>query len=356
MRPELQKALKAAHDHPPSPATPDSPPSLLVDPGRVLPSIHMQAARVEAWCKGCLWGNECEWAADGRRSAQTRDEPRRSSDAEQAAGERLGDCMTIPYPRDPTVVETLKFAEYRGVRVENGHCEPRVRASWLRHSVVWENPPNLKDPNLLLPTITPGLQCYFGKAFGSKLQPPLPLRAKANEMSEVFGAEHFLRMMAQSALDPESVSLLKEYARELLLYMDRERERLFRTQDEYEYRGADYQTKHGRRPLFWHSPLRCLPFLRLLSICKSKPCILTFVRSNSEYYPPFIQPFLILEVHYPAISVSTGSSLASGSMSEILEVRPSSSHPTVTLADRAWSGEAEMYIEETDAKSNPWTG
>ncbi|KAF5331985.1 hypothetical protein D9611_009003 [Ephemerocybe angulata] len=66
-------------------------------------------------------------------------------------------------------------------------------------------------------------------------------------------------MMAQSALDPESVPLLKEYANGLLVlqYMDRERERLFLTQDEYEYQGADY----GIPPF--------VVFLRLLSILKT---------------------------------------------------------------------------------------
>ncbi|KAF6752601.1 MRG-domain-containing protein [Ephemerocybe angulata] len=164
-----------------------------------------------------LRGNECEWAADG---AGGRSGTKMSRDKDNAVRKPE---MKLAVPQMLNRQLTLKeFVEH----------------------VVRENPPNLKDPNLLLPTITSGLQCYLDKAFDNNLLYHFERKrsTEAREKyktgrkvivgvteSEVFGAEHFLRMMvslpgmiAQSALDPASLTLLKEYANELLQYMARE--------------------------------------------------------------------------------------------------------------------------------------
>lgn len=65
------------------------------------------------------------------------------------------------------------------------------------------------------------------------------------EMSEVYGAEHLLRMLvslpkmvASAGMDPESIGLVKAYVDELLGYMERERETIF--QEEYEPMTVQY--------------------------------------------------------------------------------------------------------------------
>ncbi|KAF5337296.1 hypothetical protein D9611_002976 [Ephemerocybe angulata] len=261
---ELQKTLKAAHDHPPNLAAPGLASVAAGGPGKGA-AAHAGGAGSKHGGGAAAGGTSASGRQTVRKDARGTKRSRDEDDAarkpemklivpEMLKRQLVNDwewvtkhCMTVPFPRNPTVVEILKeFAEY----------------------VVSENPSNLKDPNLLLPTITSGLQTYFDKAFGNNLLyrferkqyseariqyvtgKHVQIGVTEKEMSEVFGAEHFLRMMvslpgmiAQSTLDPESVALIKEYANELLRYMDRERERLFLTQEEYEYRGADYQNQ-----------------------------------------------------------------------------------------------------------------
>ncbi len=74
----------------------------------------------------------------------------------------------------------------------------------------------LKDPKVLLPTIVAGLQTYFDRALGANLlyrfeRPqyaeirkkyvtgPKVQVGQEKEMSAIYGAEHLLRMLGQSA-------------------------------------------------------------------------------------------------------------------------------------------------------------
>ena len=118
----------------------------------------------------------------------------------------------------------------------------------------------LRDPKTLLPTITAGLQTYFDRALGANLlyrfeRPqyaevrkqyvtgPNVKVGQEKEMSAIYGAEHLLRMLGacryigcsdhfwwtctttvnlpqmvmSSAMDSESVGLVRDYVNELML-------------------------------------------------------------------------------------------------------------------------------------------
>ncbi|KAI0075024.1 MRG-domain-containing protein [Panus rudis PR-1116 ss-1] len=148
----------------------------------------------------------------------------------------------VPLPRTPTVVQILdEFKQY----------------------ILSLPKTNLRDPPTLLPTIIAGLQTYFDRALGANLlyrfeRPqyaeirrkyvtgPTVIVGKEKEMSQIYGAEHFLRMLvslpamvASSAMDPESVALIRDYVNELMVWMVKERERLFIR--EYESASVAYQ-------------------------------------------------------------------------------------------------------------------
>ncbi|CCL98454.1 uncharacterized protein FIBRA_00452 [Fibroporia radiculosa] len=129
--------------------------------------------------------------------------------------------------------------------------------------VIAEKAAHLKDPPTLLPTIVAGLQTYFDRALGANLlyrfeRPqyaeirkkyvtgPTVVVGQEKEMSEIYGAEHLLRMLvslpqmvASSNMDSESVGLVKEYANELMVFMAREQHRIFVR--EYESASLAYQ-------------------------------------------------------------------------------------------------------------------
>lgn len=151
--------------------------------------------------------------------------------------------MIVKVPKTPTAKDVLnEFGEW----------------------VLQTKPPNLKDPEDLVPTVISGLTCYFDKSLGTHLLyrferkqyaeirkrfytgPHVRVGVDEKEMSEIYGAEHLLRllvslpqMVAQTTLDPESVNIIKEYVNELLQYMLRERERIF--SEEYPIVGPAYQ-------------------------------------------------------------------------------------------------------------------
>ncbi|KAI0665480.1 MRG-domain-containing protein [Trametes maxima] len=121
----------------------------------------------------------------------------------------------------------------------------------------------LKDPKVLLPTIIAGLQTYFDRALGANLlyrfeRPqyaevrkryvtgPTVQVGQEREMSAIYGAEHFLRMLVSlpqmvgsSSMDGESVGLLREYVNELLQWLVKEKDRVFAA--EYESASIAYQ-------------------------------------------------------------------------------------------------------------------
>ncbi|KAI0739504.1 MRG-domain-containing protein [Daedaleopsis nitida] len=149
----------------------------------------------------------------------------------------------VGLPRKPNVVELLE--EFKA------------------HVLAQASSTQLKDPKVLLPTIIAGLQTYFDRALGANLlyrfeRPqyaeirkkyvtgPTVQVGQEKEMSAIYGAEHLLRMLvtlpqmvASSSMDGESVSLLRDYANELLQWMVNERHRIF--VPEYESASIAYQ-------------------------------------------------------------------------------------------------------------------
>ncbi|KAF9447084.1 MRG-domain-containing protein [Macrolepiota fuliginosa MF-IS2] len=138
----------------------------------------------------------------------------------------------VSLPRSPTVQELLE--------------------QWQEYMLKLEPKPNyLREPKLVLPTIVSGLTCYFDRSLGANLLYRFERPQYANvrkqyitgahvivgqekEMSQIYGAEHFLRMLvslpqmiACSTLDMESVHLIRDYVNELLIWISNEREQLF---------------------------------------------------------------------------------------------------------------------------------
>ncbi|KAI0791376.1 MRG-domain-containing protein [Abortiporus biennis] len=154
--------------------------------------------------------------------------------------------MLVPLPRTPSVVDILE--EFKTYILKN----PK------------ETVFNLKDPSTLLPTVVSGLVTYFDRAIGANLlyrfeRPQYAemrriyvtgqdvIIGQEKDMSQVYGAEHLLRMLvslpqmvASSAMDAESITLVKEYVNELMAWMAKERERIFVS--EYESASLAYQS------------------------------------------------------------------------------------------------------------------
>ncbi|KIO03171.1 hypothetical protein M404DRAFT_146431 [Pisolithus tinctorius Marx 270] len=149
----------------------------------------------------------------------------------------------VPLPRNPNVLEIL--LEFKD------------------HIIKMGKQTNLRDPELILPTIISGLQVYFDRSLGANLlyrfeRPqyaeirktyvtgPKVVVGQEKEMSAIYGAEHLLRMLvslpqmvASSTMDAESVGLVKDYVNELLVFLVNERSRFFLT--EYESSSLQYQ-------------------------------------------------------------------------------------------------------------------
>ncbi|KAJ7861188.1 MRG domain-containing protein [Mycena leptocephala] len=146
----------------------------------------------------------------------------------------MKDKKLVTLPRSPTVRELLKEFE-----------------TYVKDT----RPVHLKNPLLLIPAVVSGIKVYFDCSLGNHLlyRPERPqygvMRAKyitgqtvvvgqEKEMSEIYGAEHLLRMLvtlptmiAQSTLDAESTNIVRDYVNELLGWMLQEQARLF----QYEY-------------------------------------------------------------------------------------------------------------------------
>ncbi|KJA22704.1 hypothetical protein HYPSUDRAFT_87295 [Hypholoma sublateritium FD-334 SS-4] len=190
----------------------------------------------------------------GTKRAREEDEHNKKPDMKLAVPEILKTILVddweavtknnqlVTLPRQPNVVEVLgQFAEY-------------VRTT---------KPPHLKEPALVIQTVVDGLQCYFDRALGSNLlyrferaqyahvrrqywTGPKVIVGQEKEMSLIYGAEHLLRMLvslpqmiAQTSLDAESVSLIRDYSNELMVWMVKEKDRIF--QREYESTPLNYQ-------------------------------------------------------------------------------------------------------------------
>ncbi|KAJ7216961.1 MRG-domain-containing protein [Mycena haematopus] len=153
------------------------------------------------------------------------------------------DNKLVTLPRSPTVEELL--AEFE---------------TYLRET----QPAGLKDPLALASTVVSGLQVYFDRSLANHLlyrfeRPQYTaIRAKyitgqnvvigqEKEMSQIYGAEHLLRMLvtlptmiAQSSLDAESTDIVRDYVNELLGWMLQEQSRLFQP-DYVDHASIGYQ-------------------------------------------------------------------------------------------------------------------
>ncbi|KAI0653133.1 MRG-domain-containing protein [Cubamyces menziesii] len=142
-------------------------------------------------------------------------------------------------------------------------CVTELLEEFKQHVLSQGTSTQLKDPKILLPTIIAGLQTYFDRALGANLlyrfeRPQYAeIRKKfvtgpkvqvgtEKEMSQIYGAEHFLRMLvslpqmvASSSMDGESVALLRDYVNELLQWMVQEKNRIFVA--EYDSASIAYQ-------------------------------------------------------------------------------------------------------------------
>ncbi|KAJ7580209.1 MRG-domain-containing protein [Mycena floridula] len=147
----------------------------------------------------------------------------------------------VTLPRTPTVAQLLnEFEEY----------------------VKREKPAGLREPEVIVHTVVQGLLVYFDRSLGHNLlyrferpqyaeirkkylSGPNAIPGSEPHMSEIYGAEHFLRllvnlpqMIAASSVDQDTVVIIGDYAAELLRYMERERGRIF--QVEYDTASVPY--------------------------------------------------------------------------------------------------------------------
>ncbi|KAJ3860899.1 MRG-domain-containing protein [Lentinula novae-zelandiae] len=121
---------------------------------------------------------------------------------------------------------------------------------------------SLPTPALLTHTICSGLQIYFDRSCGMSLlyrferhqyaevrkkyiTGPQVKESSDIEMSSIYGGEHLLRMLvslpqmvANSQMDAESISLVKEYVNELLRYLESNKDDIF--QREYDTPSESY--------------------------------------------------------------------------------------------------------------------
>ncbi|KAF9523031.1 MRG-domain-containing protein [Crepidotus variabilis] len=149
----------------------------------------------------------------------------------------------VEVPRSPNVKEVLaQFAD---------HC-------------LTTQPSTLRESKLLVQTVIDGLQTYFDRALGTcllyrfeRIQYATVRRTyytgqhvivgqTEKEMSEIYGAEHLLRMLvnlpqmiSQTMLDSDSVNLIRDYANELMTWMIQEQDKIF--QKEYTHATPEYQ-------------------------------------------------------------------------------------------------------------------
>lgn len=154
--------------------------------------------------------------------------------------------LIAPLPRDPTVTQILE--EFTKHCLESPETE-------------------LREPPLLTPTVVSGIQVYFDRLLGQNLlyrfeRPQyaairkefitgqqVKLDGPEKRMSEVYGAEHLLRMLvimpqmtAQASMDSESTGIIRDYINELLLFMMHNKDRFFLTQ--YENANTGYDNIH----------------------------------------------------------------------------------------------------------------
>ncbi|KIK61571.1 hypothetical protein GYMLUDRAFT_42579 [Collybiopsis luxurians FD-317 M1] len=148
----------------------------------------------------------------------------------------------VTLPRSPTVHEILK------------QFEEHVKTTTT----------SLPTPALLTHTICSGLQIYFDRSCGVSLLyrferaqyaevrkkyitgPQVKIEESSDiEMSSIYGGEHLLRMLvslpqmvANSQMDAESISLVKEYVNELLKFLEINKDRIF--QREYDTPSESY--------------------------------------------------------------------------------------------------------------------
>ncbi|KAF5369210.1 hypothetical protein D9757_010035 [Collybiopsis confluens] len=138
----------------------------------------------------------------------------------------------VTIPRSPTVREILnQFEEHVKVTTTS-----------------------LPTPSLLIHTICSGLQIYFDRSCGVSLLYRFERAQYAEvkieessdvEMSSIYGGEHLLRMLvslpqmvANSQMDTESISLVREYVNELLRYLEIHKDSIF--QREYDTPSESY--------------------------------------------------------------------------------------------------------------------
>lgn len=259
---------------------------------------RQQKARNEAFCS---WDSQSEACRRlGSSHQEQSGEPLRHLPWPPIIFWYMPSSQLVPVPRTPTVLEILEDFSLHA-RSMGKNSKYALLLIYLFHLHYWRAVSSLREPDLLTPTIISGLQVYFDKSLGANLlyrfeRPqyaeirrtfitgPKVIVGQEKEMSAIYGAEHLLRMLgthpeyyfssrihqwltvtfsvslpqmvATSTMDPESVTLVRDYVNELLSWvsvplwnqslsnncgrwMVQERERLF--VKEYESASLQYQ-------------------------------------------------------------------------------------------------------------------
>jgi len=146
------------------------------------------------------------------------------------------DRKLVSLPRSPTVEEILN--EYKSISIENKKGENNSRE------------------NDLIAEMLDGIQLYFDKALGNILlyhferQQYIDIESKNEDkkMSEIYGAEHLLRLFVQfpflleeTNLDQDSLTIIQQYMNDFLKFLSDNQKKYFLS--EYESANTSYISK-----------------------------------------------------------------------------------------------------------------
>lgn len=151
--------------------------------------------------------------------------------------------MVVPLPREITVVDMLK--SYRdAAMLAKKEGSPSATAT---------NPTSSSEADIF-DEVMSGIKLYFDRALGNILlyrferQQYLAIKKKYPDrpMSEIYGPEHLLRLfvsfpalIAQTNMDQQSISVLRQHLEDCLRYMVENRPTLFLK--EYENTSPQYE-------------------------------------------------------------------------------------------------------------------
>ncbi|KAJ3336673.1 Esa1p-associated factor [Gonapodya sp. JEL0774] len=155
--------------------------------------------------------------------------------------------QVVTLPRNPTVTQVLE--QYREFKVAN---KPAASAAGSSNGTAASRESRSDD---VLNEVLDGIKLYFDRSLGNVLlyrferaqYQDLLAKSQGKEMSDVYGAEHLLRLFVQmpsfiahTNMDTDATNLLRQYLEDILKWMAKNNKKLFLT--EYDNVLPEYET------------------------------------------------------------------------------------------------------------------